>query len=181
MKKYGKTIDNVSKLAIHILPVSAVKPDILDTKPQNTALIVCSEEACLFTNLFSESLIIPFADTRDKHGLGSITSDQAKNIVAFAKKIHFSVTDLYICCSEGVSRSPAVAAVLLRMSGRSDKAVWNNPFYSPNPLVYQIICHEAGVFAPTWYVWLLKNKNAFIYKLSKARGNTGKYERWQII
>ena len=168
-------------ITMHILPVSAIKPDLLDIDLKNTALIVCSDDNNPFIKMFPYRLIIPFIDTTIKDRIGSITRRQAKELLDFWDNRPSDVTDLYICCTEGVSRSPAVAAAILRMSEKSDNPIWNNPYYSPNTLVYQTLCREAGVFAPSWYLWMLKTNSIFRYKISKARGNTGKYERWQII
>ena len=78
-------------------------------------------------------------------------------------------------------RTEAVAAAVLRMSGRSDKPVWENPFYVPNRLVYQVICKEFGLFAPDWYIKKLVDLNRQCYLNAAKQGNSGKYERWQII
>lgn len=131
-------------------------------------------------NFFSHRLISPFADTNEIRDTNAISSSQAGAIICFLKSLPAEVTDQYICCSEGMSRSPAVAAAVLKMSARSDMVIWNNPYYSPNMLVYKTICHEAGIFAPTWYVRILKTRNNISFKKSKRAGNAGKYERWQI-
>lgn len=171
----------IKPFIIHILPIKAIRPDLLDIASQNAALIVCSDDSNRYLDIFQYRLIIPFADINFQNGTNAITSIQAKRIVSFGQSLPNAVTDLYICCTEGISRSPAVAAAFLRMSGRGDKVIWNNPYYSPNSLVYQTICSEAGLFAPEWYVWILKTSNAHRYKMSRKRGNTGSYERWQII
>lgn len=171
----------LTAFTIHILPVTAIKPDLLDIDPQNAALIVCSDDKNHFMNMFPHKLIIPFADTIEIRGANAISPSQARVIISFLKSLPAEVTDLYICCSEGLSRSPAVAAAVLKMSARSDMVIWNNPYYSPNKLVYQTICHEAGIFAPNLYVRILKTRNNISFKKSKKAGNTGKYERWQII
>ena len=85
---------------------------------------------------------------------GTSEVNRHRHIIRFLRQLPKSVTDLYVCCSKGGSRSPAVAAAVLRMSGRSDKAVWDNPYYVPNWLVYQSLVKNGGV---------------------------SEYERWQII
>lgn len=171
----------IKPFIIHILPIKTIRPDLLDIAPQNAALIVCSDDSNRYLDIFQYRLVIPFADINSKNGANAITSANAKSIIDFVLSLPKTVTDLYICCTEGISRSPAVAAAFLRMSGREDRVIWNNPYYLPNPLVYKTICREAGLFAPEWYVWILKKRSALGYKFSRKRGNTGNYERWQII
>lgn len=74
----------------------------------------------------------------------------------------------------------AVAAALLRMSGRSDDPVWLSPFYCPNTLVYYILCREAEIPVSQIEVWIRKQQNRRAY-LRARRGKPSKYERWQII
>ena len=124
---------------------------------------------------------MPFADVEVKNAFNAINGAHARAIIRFLRNLPDEVTDLYIFCSKGGSRSPAVAAAVLRMSGRSDRPVWENPFYVPNSLVYQTICHEFGLFAPDWYVKRLVELNRQCYLDSVKNGNAGKYERWQTI
>ena len=90
------------------------------------------------------------------------------------------VTDLYVCCSKGQSRSAAVAAALLRMSGRSDDPVWLNPYYNPNTLVYYRLCREAGILVTPLEVQIKRKQNEKAY-LDLQEGKPTKFERWQII
>ena len=101
-------------------------------------------------------------------------------IIKFINRLPDEVTDLYICCSKGQSRSAAVAAAILRMSGRSDDPVWLNPFYDPNTLVYYRLCKQAGIPITPEEVQLRKEQNEKAY-LELQEGKPTKYERWQII
>lgn len=171
----------IKPFIIHILPIKAIRPGLLDIAPQNAALIVCSDDSNRHLDIFQYRLVIPFADINFQNGTNAITSIQAKSIVSFGQSLPNTVTDLYICCTEGISRSSAVAAAFLRMSGRGDKVIWNNPYYSPNSLVYQTVCKQAGIFVPDWYVHYLETRNRKAYKKAVKCGDTHGYEKWQII
>ena len=173
----------IRKFTIHILAIPAINHDIIDQPAERTALIVCTPRSNKSINLFSpkNTLIMPFSDVEVKGASGAINQSHARIIIKFLRKLPHEVTDLYICCSKGASRSPAVAAAVLRMSGRSDKVIWNNPYYAPNTLVYQTICREFGLFTPTFYVEYLRKRNSEKYKESVKNGHTSGYERWQII
>ena len=83
-------------------------------------------------------------------------------------------------CSKGGSRSPAVAVALLKMSGRSDEAVWRNPYYVPNTLVYYKLCREYGLLISKLEVWLKVMMNKRAFSLAQ-KGRPCKYERWEIL
>lgn len=124
---------------------------------------------------------MPFADIEEPDNPFAIRGAHARAIIRFLRQLPDEVTDLYVCCSKGGSRSPAVAAAILRMSGRNDDVVWKNPFYVLNKLVYQVICREFGLFAPKWYVKHKAELNWQCYMKAARYGDTGGYERWQII
>lgn len=173
----------IKKYTIHILAIPAIKPEIFDIPVSKCAIIACTERDNENLKLFPDNqrCIMPFADVEDPDYYLAIKGAHARAIIKFLRQLPDEVTDLYVCCSKGGSRSPAVAAAVLRMSGRDDKVVWENPYYVPNWLVYQVICREFGLFAPDWYVEHLVELNRKCYLDSVRKGNAGKYERWQII
>ena len=124
---------------------------------------------------------MPFADVEEPRDSLAIKGAHARAIIRFLRQLPDEVTDLYVCCSRGSSRSPAVAAAILRMSGRKDDVVWKNPFYVPNKLVYQVLCREFGLFAPDWYVKRKAELNWQSYMRAARYGDADGYERWQII
>lgn len=173
----------IKKYTIHILAIPAIKQELFDIPLCQCAIIACTERDNENLKLFSDKqrCIMPFADVEEPEYHLAIKGAHARAIIKFLRQLSEEVTDLYICCSKGGSRSPAVAAAVLRMSGRSDKVVWENPYYVPNWLVYQTLCREFGLFALDWYVKHLVELNQNRYLESVKKGNTGKYERWQII
>lgn len=65
---------------------------------------------------------------------------------AFADFVkHLAADVLYCCCDAGESRSPAVAAAVMRFLGVDDMEVWENPHYHPNMLVFEMLANTLGV------------------------------------
>ena len=111
---------------------------------------------------------------------GSFEDVHARAILRFISLLPDEVTDLYVCCSKGMSRSAAVAAALLRMSGRSDDPVWLNPYYTPNTLAYYLLCKEAGIQITPEQVMQKDKQNEEAY-IKLQQGIPCEYERWQIL
>ena len=176
--KYSK----IKKYAIHILAVPALAKSVFDLPTNQCALIVLTRRSNEFIESTSmKKIIVDIEDVEYKWARGAITGAHARMIITFINNLPAEVTDLYVCCSKGCSRSPGCAAALLLMSGRSDKDVWLNPFYYPNTLVFGMICREFGIFMPWINVYLRRHINRIAYSLiSKKHGKT-KYERWQIL
>jgi len=173
----------IKKYIIHILAIPAIGPEVLDLPMSRSAIIACTSRDNRYLNLFPEKqkCIVPFADVEDPNHPMAIRGAHARFIIRFLRNLPEEVTDLYVCCSKGGSRSPAVAAAILRMSGRKDDIVWKNPFYVPNKLVYQVICREFGLFAPDWYVERKVELNRQCYLTASKNGDAGGYERWQLL
>ena len=173
----------LKKYAIHILPIPAVTSDIFEYPLDKNALVSCVSRTTLFLSGKTgfPKLILPFLDVEDETVPGAFNSAYAREIIRFIQSIPDSVTDLYVCCSKGGSRSPALAAALLKASGRSDRAVWKNPYYIPNKLVYKTMRDELGYYIP-WIIVKLKSfDNEMQFRKAKRKGSSGKYERWQIL
>ena len=68
----------------------------------------------------------------------SFSSEDAKAFADYVKGMA-DVDTLYCCCDAGESRSPAVAAAVMRYLGMDDMAVWRNPHYHPNMLVFAML------------------------------------------
>lgn len=172
----------IKQYAIHILPTSAIRVDTFDLPQRQNAIIICNGQSnqdislCLPDN----TLVMDFPDIEDPRHIGAFNAAHAREIIGFVRSLSFDVTDIYVCCSKGSSRSPAVAAALLRMSGRSDKAVWMNPFYVPNLLVYYCLCHTWGFHTTRFSVWCRHLANVRAFKRAQRRKKT-EYERWEIL
>ena len=168
--------------AIHILPVKALEDFDCELAKPESALISCvGTRVWVDVRTVPHRLILEFADTTDMHRPGAFSRTQAEEIARFARGLPNSVTDVFVCCSEGESRSPAVAAALLRASGRSDRGVLLNPYYHPNALVYRLLCRALGIFMPRPLLWLKQRRSLRAFRRAQQKGNTGGYERWQIL
>lgn len=178
-----KKIRNIKKYVIHILAITAIDAETFDLPMEQNAIIVCTNrdnkyiyDICRPENI----LIINFTDVENKKFPGAFNGAHARKIINFINSLSDNITDLYVCCSKGGSRSPAVAAALLRMSGRKDSDVWNNPFYVPNTLVYLRLCREFGLPVTIFSTWIRTQKNKLAFRRAQ-KGIPCKYERWQII
>ena len=68
-----------------------------------------------------------------------MTEEQADAICAFVLQQRDAIDLLIIHCTEGVSRSAAVAAAVLACCGGDASQVLDNPRFRPNPLVYRLV------------------------------------------
>ena len=173
---------HLKKYRIHILALAAIQADVFEQPFSNNAVIVCSDRDNRFVSSgeLKHMLILPFSDDEDRNAIGAFNSAYARAIIRYVENLPDEVTDLYICCSKGGSRSAAVAAALLRMSGRSDKDVWLNPYYVPNTLVYYRLCKEYGLHITRYYVRHKQKQNERAFRKAQS-GKPCNYERWQII
>ena len=177
-----KAMKTIKKHLIHILAITAIEPDLFEQPYSQNAVIVCTERENRFisSGILTHVLILPFSDVEEEAAHGAFTKAHARVIIRFVESLPDEVSDIYVCCSKGSSRSAAVAAALLRMSGRSDKDVWLNPYYVPNTLVYYRLCREYGLFVTKRSVRRLKKRNEQAFRNAQS-GKPCKYERWQII
>ena len=174
---------SLKKYVIHILSVAAIREDTFDLPQHQNAIVVCThlnQNSRVKSILPQNKLILDFPDVEDPHYPGSFNQAHARRIIRFVQDLPDDVTDLYVSCSKGSSRSPAVAAALMRMSGRSDKAVWLNPFYVPNLLVYYRLCRTWGFHTTRFSVWCRHLANVIVFKRAQRKKKVD-YERWEIL
>ena len=172
----------INPYIIHILGCRALNGDVIDM-PGQSAAIICKDWDNEYSDAvgLTEALVLYFSDVDIADSPGAFRMDHAERIIRFLRGLPRAVTDLYICCAAGESRSPAIAAAILRVSGRSDRDVWMNPFYHPNILVYKTLCKAFGIENSTQDIErrILLNKDAF--KVAQDNHGKSKYERWQIL
>ena len=173
----------IKPYVIHILAVPALTRDVFDLPPENTAVILCTDRTNRYIRELPEenTLTVSFPDMENRNYPGAFNENHARRIITFLESLSDDVSDVYICCSQGISRSPAVAAALLRSSGRSDAPVWENPFYTPNALVYFRLCRESGVFITRFSVWKRTVCNRKACRKVQKNGGSVKHERWEVI
>ncbi len=173
----------LKRYTIHIMAVPGLSPEAFDLPMRQYGVIICTDRTNEFIDnrITHNKLVINFPDVEDKNYPGAFNGAHARVIINFLRTLPEEVSDLYVCCSKGGSRSPAVAAAILKASGRSDAQVWHNPFYVPNLLVYERLCRGFGIFMPHIVVLWKNLINKVSFRLAKHRGDGGKYERWQIL
>ena len=88
-----------------------------------------------------------FADWTDKDE-GSITENQAHDMLKFVRDHWDKVDDIYVHCHMGVSRSPGVCAALTRIFLNTDDMMWWQN-YTPNGVVYGTLLSVA-MFMGWW-------------------------------
>lgn len=172
----------LKKYRIHILAVTAFRYHVLDEPYENNALIICTNRCEDIINKLpvNQKLVMDFPDVENPNCIGAFNRGHARQIIRFLNQMPPDITDIYVCCSKGGSRSAAVAAAIIRKSGRNDKVVWRNPYYVPNILVYKILCREMHMYASDRFVNRRNRLNEKAFRKAQKEGGT-KIERWEII
>ena len=170
------------RLRIHIYPIKGLTEDMLgDTT--HSALIACSSRVSrLAKALFADNFCaVHFLDTIDQDVEGAIKREHADTIKDFLFNLSEEITDLYISCDGGDSRSPAIAAAVMRLIGRDERRVWRNPYYTPNILVYFVLCESFGV--PVMWDDALEQRqiNEESYRLAQNLNGDTEFERWEVL
>lgn len=78
-----------------------------------------------------------------------MTEEQADAVCAFVLRYGREIDKLIIHCTEGVSRSPAIAAGILGGLRQDEAQIWSNPAYQPNQYVYMLV-REAFARGVRW-------------------------------
>lgn len=158
---------------IHVMPIKAVYDRITEEDRRQTAgLILCTtyplRRECL---LGVSCLHLDFADTEDGKRENAFTPAMAVKVRNFVKSFESWGTELYICCDSGESRSTAIAAAVRRFWKQDEKAIWKNPRYHPNLLVYELQRRAFGCpvgrCGLKYRAWL--NKRALRQAIRRAR------------
>jgi len=122
----------------HIAPVKSL---INDIQPDCGYVLVCSDDQMESLIVYDNVAVLQFADTEDSNHVHSISPTDVGTIITFLEKLECE--DLFIACDAGESRSPAIVAGLLKISGRDDSYIWQSKEYRPNTLVYRTILEYA--------------------------------------
>ncbi len=89
-------------------------------------------------------LQLAFADIEQPiPGYTLFNDDHAHDILDFVTGHWRKIETLMIHCEAGLSRSPAVAAAILRLKRRNADEFYDDP-YIPNPWVYRVLLEVAG-------------------------------------
>lgn len=175
-------VKRIKRYTLYALPIDWLRTYSFNNSSKTRALISCvpiTDERVKAE--FGMCLELSFMDVADVNHVDAFCSVHAQKIMDFVQKLTPSVTDLYVCCNQGQSRSPAIVAALLRLSGRSDAAVWKNPFYHPNPLVYRCLCKTAGMQTVHIGVYCRVFSNNRAFHRACKWGVPKKYEQGQPL
>lgn len=126
----------ISKQNFHITPVYAIEQDIDDRCAY--VIVSSSDRYDVLAERRDNVLVLHFADTEERNRSDAISEEDVIRIVEFLENSECS--DVYISCDEGISRSPAICAGLLKCSGRDDNTIWKSTSdYRPNVLAYKSV------------------------------------------
>lgn len=161
----------MNKPALHILPIKRLITVLAEgNHPAAAAIISCSSP------IDEEKILIPhhieIYDDIDCEVIGRSFSSQAADAIAsFVSSLPDSITDLFICCNAGESRSPAICAATLRHFGLDDMWIWKSVNYHPNMLVFQKMAaayqHPISDDLADYLYYI--NKSAFEEQIKRAR------------
>lgn len=140
------------------------------TSLRRTALIVCTSYTINPSRLpETESCLIQSFEDRAAPGPASFSSRLARQAAQFIQTRDTS--EFAVCCDSAMSRSPAMAAAILRYNGQSDRVIWQNPHYQPNPLVYRLMCDALGCSISPWKLrWMIRSNQAALKKAIRRAG-----------
>lgn len=129
-------------MEIRIFSIKEFKDKIKDINADNVKFIlVSSYDDDIESISYDNKLVLHFDDICIK-SKSSFNSDLAHQIACFVNCIDFDKYQLYVCCDSGISRSSAIVAAILRRFGMDEYLIWREPCYSPNMLVYRLLCKE---------------------------------------
>jgi predicted protein tyrosine phosphatase len=157
--------------SIEIAPVKAFLYDLPSMNQDGLAAIIVSsyEVDAQRLQMLQHSLLLYFDDVNYPIK-GAFTEADGEKIRAFVEGLGNTRT-LYVCCDRGESRSAAMAAAISRFIGQNEWAIWDDPRYHPNPLVYRLTCRALGLRAGKWAISrrLRRSRQALTKAINRAR------------
>ena len=139
---------------------------------KKTAAILCSSYEIDIKKLekFPNKLVLYFDDVYEVRS-NAFNKEIATKIKLFVSSILNEITDMYICCDGGESRSSAICAALMKLQKQDEMTIWNNPYYHPNILVYKLLCNELDIKESRFGLMYREyiNKNALKREINKNR------------
>ena len=151
---------------IHIMPIRQFLH--LDNVPVASAAIISSSE---YLDVSKISIPFAYADYMDfdYESPRSFTELQASRFAEFIKSMKHNVTDLFVCCDAGESRSPAIAAAIHRWLRQDDHHIWCNPRYHPNALCFMRMAEALDIKIADEEIDTLIYTNRTAFALAKQK------------
>lgn len=176
MPRRRKTVDCIGKMKVNIkyVKIRAAGKMIAelshgDFVDENcSAAIFCTDAPLKAPELRRiPHRCVQFIDTEDPNKTNSFTWDQAVLLRDFLMNLPEKITTLYCCCDWGQSRSAGLAAVCMTALGQDCKSAFRNRCYTPNMLVYTMMCETLDLPTPADRVQELKRLR---YRTDKSNG-----------
>ena len=125
-------------MKILICPIKRLYQILSENAPGNCCAVISSSAEIDINKLRKIPYIFRCYDDLDYDCPGrSISGEDAAAFAAFLRNQAPGIDTLYCCCDAGESRSPAVAAAVMRWMEMDDLVIWRNPRYHPNMLVFE--------------------------------------------
>ncbi len=124
---------------MQIMPIKKLC-SLFEKKPScsGAIVIICSrnefDKSCL--KAFDAYLVLEIDDTLMEESRYAFKERDGETVKSFLEE-NKDFEKLFVCCDSGESRSTALAAAILKHFGKSDREIWENPYFHPNMLVYR--------------------------------------------
>lgn len=113
---------------------------------QNCYVIMSTSTSDKLTDVKKHNkLILHYDDITN--GKNAFTAKHAKQIKRFIKRIK-NTDKIYCLCDCGISRSSAIASALHLYYNSNDLIIWEDPRYTPNPLIYKTLTNALNINLP---------------------------------
>lgn len=111
--------------------------EIKEILPEENYIIISMDSKYSWMAEYSNVCLVHFADTEHEDHPDAISSMHIHRIKNFLDFKDGENGTLIIACDEGRSRSPALAAAILRIYGQEDDYIWKDTSKRPSWLVYK--------------------------------------------
>lgn len=153
---------------IHIMPIKRFisAPDI----PKGAVAIMSSSEQ-IDESRVKIPFVVAYYQDLDYEDPRAFSLAQAKTFAEYIKSLDTNVTDIYVCCQAGESRSPGLAAAVYHYYGLDPHDVFRNPKYHPNVLCFRLLTEALGVPVEDVLIdqLIYENQQAFKLAIKNAR------------
>ena len=151
-------------MRIQICPIKRLYQILTEKVVEQAGAILSSSSDINDAKLQGISYVFRQYEDLDYESPGrSFSREDAVAFADFLAAQETPIDTLYCCCDAGESRSPAVAAAVMRYLGMDDMAIWQNPRYHPNMLVFVMLTEALGAAVSDGEIDLLlyTNQKAF--------------------
>ena len=132
-------------MSIQICPVKRLYQILTQIPTEDTGAILSSASEIKAEKLRGIPYVFRQYEDLDYECPGrSFSWEDAMAFAAFVKSPN-RPEKLFCCCDAGESRSPAVAAAVMRYLELDDLPIWNDPRYHPNMLVFSMLAEALDV------------------------------------